>query len=550
MVLNASHYHILSTEFSLPEQDANKLSFCGTKPKQMRAWLNEVASTQLKQFSIVLYKLLPEINRLNISASQRLELLGLLKPHIQECIDGLAEDFLRQPLSLTEEMTKIAAIAQALQRHLCDGYLISIRQLLASDKLSKGSHQELSTAIHHASHGLAQLLFRSYQLYIPRPPMLWRKMHLLFQIAQQNALENQMMPNESQQRAKKSSTKQAYLRALLLACSNTNQLRQIDIHYLYLMLEKWAAMVSLTTADKDTESLYWINTASDEGPCYRSHFEDSMDNEELAPTLLAINMKKVIELSRSIIGNPHIQDIPLYLQQSLLAHLHTSWCHQHKRNSARQPTEIVMEVRIGLKSAHQQLLGDTSFDDLIKDTDVSKQRNIGIAGALNIFSQSNISAKHKENDNQLESHTDSAIATDISEHGCCLRWSQAAPPQIKSGEIILVKKPETDNWQVGAIRWAQRLNRHTYVGVQFLPGHAQAAAASTTLNDGSITPFFRSVLLKNKHNDELSSIITPTIPFAPKQEIQLQTEDEYTKAKLNHLLMSSGTISQFSYQQF
>ncbi|MFT6388666.1 MAG: hypothetical protein ACJAUP_002049, partial [Cellvibrionaceae bacterium] len=137
---------------------------------------------------------------------------------------------------------------------------------------------------------------------------------------------------------------------------------------------------------------------------------------------------------------------------------------------------------------------------------------------------------------------------DISDHGYCLRWSHIVPSQIKSGEVILLKKPGTNQWQVGAIRWVQRLNRHTYVGVQILDGFAQASAASTILKNGSETPFFRTVLLTDENSTEISSLITPTIPFAPQQKIQLQTENDYQQAKLHHLLLSSGSISQYSYK--
>lgn len=546
-----SEYQTLFDEFHLPDQDSKKLSFCGTKPRQLQNWLDDLATTQVKQVSIVLYKLLPEINHLDITGSQRLGLMGILRPYVHHYVDGLAEDFLKQPLSLSENRTKIAAIAQALQRHLCDGYMIAIRQILQSGKLSNTASHELSLALYYATHGLSQLLYRSYQLYVPRPPMLWKKLHQLYQIAEAHELNKNLIPDELLESAKGLSNQQAYLRAVLLSCSHSNQLRQIDILYLYKALEKWCSMVSLTPASKNGDHIYWLNLESDDGPFYKSRHKAATD-EGHVKELHAININNLMALLSSYSASSNdatLNDIPSHLRPSLIAHLQTCWNQEHLRSYPRQQSNIDLEICIGLKAAHQQLLGDTTFDDFLSQKGQALGSGVSIDGA-----QTGL----------IEGGDFTIVtATDISEQGYCLRWSGPVPPQIKSGEVILLKKPNTQQWQAGAVRWAQRLNKHTYIGVQILDGYAKASAASTTLKSGDETPFFRTVLLINENarstnkeeeassNDgpsNTSSLITPTIPFAPHQKIHLQTEDSYQEAKLHHLLLSSGSISQYSYR--
>jgi len=567
-----SEYQTLFDEFHLPDQDAKKLSFCGTKPRQLQHWLDDLATTQVKQVSIVLYKLLPEINHLDITGSQRLGLMGILRPYVHHCVDGLAEDFLKQPLSLSENMTKIAAIAQALQRHLCDGYMIAIRQILQSDKLSNTASHELSLALYYATHGLSQLLYRSYQLYAPRPPMLWKKLHQLYQIAEAHELNKNLIPDELLESAKGLSNQQAYLRAVLLSCSHSNQLRQIDILYLYKALEKWCSMVSLTPVSKNGDHIYWLDLESDDGPFYKSRHK-AVNDEGQAKELHAININNLMALLSSYSASSNdatLGDIPSHLRPSLIAHLQTCWNQEHSRSYPRQQSNIDLEICIGLKAAHQQLLGDTSFDDFLNQKGQALGSGMGIDGAQTglieggAFTDSIISADSNNDHSQLRQGDFTIVtATDMSEQGYCLRWSGAVPPQIKAGEIILLKKPDSQQWQAGAIRWAQRLNKHTYIGIQILDGYAKASAASTTLKSGDETPFFRTVLLTNENvrsankeeegssNDgpsNASSLITPTIPFAPHQKIHLQTEDNYQEAKLHHLLLSSGSISQYSYR--
>ncbi|MGH1485747.1 MAG: hypothetical protein ACRBCI_05950 [Cellvibrionaceae bacterium] len=540
----------LFDEFKLPEQNLKKLSFCSHKPRQFQEWLEELPATQTKHMSVLLYKLLPEINHLNINGSQRLGIMNMVRPHVHRCIEGLAEEFLKQPLSMTNDITKVAAIAQALQRHICDGYMLVIKQLL-QNKLSSTTNQELSLALYYGIHGLGQLLYRSYQLYIPRPPKLWKKLNVLYELSTLYEHSTKQIPDTLLETQASMSAQQAYFRVMILGCSHTNQLRQLDIHHLYNALEQWAALVVLTPARDDEQGLYWLNMETDDGPFYKTRYNGPPSNN-----LYAINIQNIIDLlgsHQSHSEESSVIDIPSSLRQSLLSHLFTCWQEPQERQKPRYQSNIELEICIGLKAAHRQLLHGLSFDEFIGKHQRQSSNAITMSDSLNGGLNNSDYKDLPSNDDSSKDndHKDYVTATDISDDGYCLRWSKSVPPQVKSGEIVLLRKPDSQQWQAGTIRWTQRLNRHTYVGIQILPGYAEAAAASTTLENGTSTPFFRTLLLKDDRESETiekgSSLLTPTIPFATKQNIQLQVEGDCNQATLTHLLLSSSTISQYSY---
>ncbi len=533
----------LFAEFQLPEQDLKRLTFCGSKPRQLQTWLDELPATQVKNISIVFYKLLPEINHLDINYGQRLGLMGILRPYAHRCIEGLADGFLKQPLSLSDNMTKIAAIAQALQRHLCDGYMLIIREILQSnnsgESLSARTSYELSMALYYAIHGLGQLLYRSYQLYVPRPPMLWKKLNQLHELTIAYGLETNFIKDELLESRNGLSAQQAYYRTLILACSNTNQLRQADTHYLYNALEQWASMIDLHSVANDKSSFYWIDKESDEGPFYKTRYSGPASD-----SLCAINLQNLVDLISThqiSTSEKALSEIPIHFRQSLITHLHTCWTHENERAHPRKQVNIELDVCIGLKAAHQQLRNGIPFDTFLNNGNEPPKSSLTMDG------YTSVDHIHYESETQADSFM-KVVATDISDKGYCLQWSRNVPPQVKAGEIILLKKPDDESWQVGAIRWAQRLNSNTYVGVQVLEGYAEPSAASTKMQDGQSTPFFRTVLLKDKQTAEIMSLITPTIPFAPQQNIELQAEGTCNQAQLVQLLLSSGSISQYSYR--
>ncbi|MEO0442943.1 MAG: hypothetical protein AAFZ92_04260 [Pseudomonadota bacterium] len=527
----------LFDEFQLPPQDLKKLSFCGHKPRQLQNWLTSLPVTKTKDIIVVLYKLLPELNHLDVNGSQRLELLGLVRPITNQSINNLADEFLKHPLCLTESLMKMATIAQALQRHLCNGYLLCIRQLLNNGSLSSAHKKELELALYYAIHGLGQLLYRSYQLYIPRPPMLWQKLNLLYQLAKAQGCERRPIADSLLETRKGLSSEQAYTRSITLACSNTNQLRPVDTLHLFRGLEQWCSMVKLSPAQSDQQTVYWIDTASDDGPMYKSRFEKPTQST------LAINLKHLTDLihtHRSHDDNSKISEIPLSFRQSLFVHLANCWQNKHERKYSREATSTELEVCIGLKAAHQQLLGNTSFNDFLQQ---DSSEEIHMDFTANMAAPATYSSAPAE-----EGQTSIALATDSSDGGYCLRWSKDVPKKIKTGEVILLRKPGETHWRAGTIRWSQRLNRNTYIGIQVLAEYAEASAASAKLDNGLTTPFFRTVLLKDSPSGEGIGLLTPTIPFAPRQNIELQLEQHSHQAQLVQLLLSSGIISHYSYR--
>lgn len=532
-------------EFNLPAQQLKELSFCSHKLRPFQQWLEELPATQAKHISAVLYKLLPEISQLAISGNQRLMLLNTVRPYVHNCIEGLSKEFLAHPLTMAPHVAKLAAIAQALQRHLCDAYMVNLKELLQT----KSTREERSLAAYYAIHGVGQLLYRCHQLYIPRPPLIWQKLNQLYQLAIDEHIETTQIIDTLLVSRKSMSCQQVYFRILVLSCSNINQLREIDIQYLYNALEQWSSMIDSPPAAIDNKSIYWIDRASDDGPFYKTRHTDTPSN-----SVYAINLQHLIDLLHSHQSHHQtkgVTEIPVHFRQSLISHLMTCWHEQHERQRPRQQSNTELEICVGLSAAHQQLSEGLTFETTDDRNHLQKIPNhdTSSTNSVDFPTQNNTDDQMREQNQAIESEQiiiNRATASDISNEGYCLKWSNDVPDQIQSGEVLLLRKPGTQHWQAGTIRWAQRLNHHTYVGIQLLSGQIEAAMASTTLDNGDKSPFFRVLLLKETLST--NSLLVPTLPFTKAQGIQLQTEGRKESAKLTQLLMNSGTVSQYSFQ--
>src|SRR5690606_2602961 len=155
------------------------------------------------------------------------------------CLQGLSRDFLNQPVVLPESAHKAAVIAQALQKHMVDGFTVCVRDIVVQNRQKTQTMDILITALHRSITGIRQILLRSYQLYTPPPSSLWRLAHNLHRIACFYELQKIPVADPVLGDTVASNIDNAYARVLLLATAGTNQLGQQDMAVVDKALAKW-----------------------------------------------------------------------------------------------------------------------------------------------------------------------------------------------------------------------------------------------------------------------------------------------------------------------
>jgi cyclic-di-GMP-binding protein len=541
------------SEFNLPKQDLSELTFCASNPAKVKQWLESLPVTDVTQTSIILYKSLPEVCRLQTPSVKRINMLEALYPYVHRCIEGLIRELIQQPLILSAQMMKLAVIAQALQRHLNDGYMIALRDLLQTKKAT-ALQQPLALCLYRATSGLSLLLLRSYQLYTPQPTSAWLKLHTLYQFAIENQLEKIPVKDPLLNNQQTMTVSAVYRRNLLLACSSPYQLRQVDIAHVFQAFSQYSSMVQLTPAAQDNRrSLYWVSLKVDKGPFYNRRLRDEPDREtyaiHLEPLIHALEdeyRSRNNDKSKINFSIPH--------KNVLITHLLRNWKEANIRLIGRQCSSELLEICIGLTTIHSQLLGDNTFESLVHGSRQQHEEEAYVSGNFNrswglegkpMFH----SMSAAKNTNMHSTDILSIVkTTNSSTSGYCLIWDSNIPSKVRVGELVGIRQSKHDCWQVGIICWAQRHNYKIYTGVQLLSKKAIAYAARTLLPDGNNSPYFRSLLLTDSAKTESHRIITPSIPFEVGQTIHLRHHEEGMQAYLTSLLLSSTSVSQFTCQ--
>jgi len=275
----------LLSRLKAPAPDLDSLSIGAAKPAKLQAWVDALPRTRVSYVTSLLYRLLPEVTRLRAAPEQRLELLEILRPVTYQAVEGLSRQFLNQPLILPQPARKTATVAQALQKHLSNGYLAAVRDLCREpgDKEIKNERLERQAlAVHRAVTGFGLLLLRSYQLYTPVPDRLWLELHSLYQLALALGLAERPLPETLPHHTRLNKIATSYKRLLLLACAHPNQLRQTEVSDVYQALEQLAPQARLIEYQPEQDdNLFALVLDNDAPPIYKSR----LPRDASGPTL-------------------------------------------------------------------------------------------------------------------------------------------------------------------------------------------------------------------------------------------------------------------------
>ena len=577
----------LLSRLKAPESDLDSLSIGAAKPAKLQAWVDALPRTRVSYVTSLLYRLLPEVVRLKVAPEQRLELLEILRPVTYQAVEGLSRQFLSQPLILPQAARKTATVAQALQKHLSNGYLAAVRDLCpeVSDKEVKNDLMDRrALAIHRAITGLGLLLLRSYQLYTPVPDRLWLELHSLYQLALALDLADRTLPETLPHHTKLNKVVTSYKRLLLLACAHPNQLRQNEVNDLYQALEKLAPQARLIEYQPDQDdNLFALVLDNDTFPIHKSRLPQNASG----PTLELDTGAVVAALETERVGQDGHDKLGLTL--SLSEHLMQSWQLRPQRSFERQATSGIMELTVGLSNLHFHLARGLPFNLFMNkaahvqantQSPFAKKLPLGktdedsedpwggafdaggerLGGeTLSSFNIESRIQKHQQQDYRGEHPTHQVPIVDLSPGGCCLEWREQMPVQLKAGELLGLREQGRHKWSIGVVRWIQQAKDATLLGVQTLAPRATPLGAAAIQKTGDNSEFLRALEIPPfKAINQPATLLVNSVSFHEYHKIRLyrynsgEAQDNaktQSTVQLTRRRFSTAAISQFEFRE-
>jgi cyclic-di-GMP-binding protein len=560
----------------IPDQDLARLSFCqSTKAASIFDWIHGLPLTQVDQVSAIFYTALPELSRVKANWELRLAMLETVRTPLHHCMEGLSKRYLNQPLIMPETAVKTATIAQALQKHLLNAYLVVVRDLCQNPK-DKEHH--LALAISRALTCIGYLLVRSFQLYLPPAEYLWKTAHSLFLIAEKTDVSDETCVDPLLAQTHHASPGQAYIRILLLAASRPNQLRQEEIQQVFTLLEGLSHLVKVYPLESDdTENSLIALTHSDLAPLFISKAKQAEMNltgaYELDNTLVIQRLKEMAQI------NPE-ENQEQKVTPSVLEHLQTAWKQQTQRSFPRQVTRLNIDVIVGIINIHFHLSGEIPFQVFLQ------QENNVIGSESSPFAKRGVQLKSVEQEDDpwndpfdIKGMTTKSTSTiedrirqqaldqyqgqhliysipliDKSPGGYGLEWHGDIPIQVKTGEAIALRENNRPNWILGVIRWAHQIKGATQLGVQILSPKATPVGIALIHRTGGFTEYLRGLQIPElRAINQPTSLITNAVTFHENSKVKLFMPNQHNQPgtvniQLGKRIFSTGAFNQFGYR--
>jgi cyclic-di-GMP-binding protein len=217
-----------------------------TDPKFAREWLASLPMADSTEAGREIYQSLYTLNRLELDVHDRFDLIELYRGPVDVVTTSLQPHFNRLSLPLSSKRRQLSELIRQLHMEMANGYKLCLTDLGKSWK-PWGKKLLSSTSLERALRYLGDVLLRSYQIYSPCPPGVWKEIHELYRFAETTGRHEDPIGAADEPGAEQSSVIQRYMQILLLGLCNPYQLPQNQSLQINRFLEIWAGKAKLQT---------------------------------------------------------------------------------------------------------------------------------------------------------------------------------------------------------------------------------------------------------------------------------------------------------------
>lgn len=545
----------------LPEQDRPSHSSFELNAMAVRRWLEQLPRANTGATTRALYDALSELNRVQVSAATRLQMLDCLVPVWNGVRDRLQRQHLAKGGLFAEQPRQVARLLESMSMSVVIGYTLVAQHSdtrTVRDRLE--TRAQMARGIASAMSAQRYTLFLNALFYQAPRYGLWRSLHGLYKLADEQGVALDRVQVEE----RSSTCRDFYVAALLFASAGLNQLHLRDLNSLYRRIPEWTGSVEIVPGAPE-RCVLAVEPTADVGPMYRSKVPQT------SMRWLGLDLR---ELLRRLEDELELPTPPA--ERALLLHLGETWGLPQSRGAMRINIDEPLLTTLGLASTHRQVAGDVDFDALIR------ARRDAAAEARNPFLDERKMSDGHERDvwdsaydprqepsdallaamgQRIREHEDAggapapapAIfrvnAIDASPRGYRLQWPKDAEAPLQGGEIIgLRRESGSQQWMIGVIRWVSMTAQGPRVGVELLSAGARPhLARASTAAAGEFHPVLS--LPEMKALGQPAMLVVPVGVFSERDEIVLASPEADSTVVLTRLVEARAGFSEFEYRE-
>lgn len=535
----------------------DKLSFADSSVESVTAWVATLSIMQLGDTSQSVLQAICEISELNCSETLRFDLIQILHPITESILSSLEKNILNQGLSQSERLDHIVDLSSRIRTYFTNVYINIVQrshQELTSNKLSFFNFKQkrnLKTArtlaTFYALEQLGLLLIQQQMIYSGRLTHQWLATHHLYELAVKNQEHNININQLQGTHFTIQNIQQAYAQVLLLDIFNTHQIRPTETQALYQCTFDWVKLVQVLPRETML-SRYIVDGSKDVPPIYNRKQHVNFH------TSLYISTQNLLEHVNSTIHRESeylSKNEQLYLSAALKFHVQNVLGTTTERQHERYEYSAQLQMCFSIPTAHFYLSKAKNFAETL-----NLNNNYGLQSESNKHSSIASGSDVASNFSDIK-HLDreakqiyQAQVLDISMNGYRIRWDNAAPKSLRTGEFILINESLNNKWKGAIIRWIKQSINKTYeVGLEVLAQDIYPCAVKVPADRSTVNFHPCLMVIVQNLNESDISIILPNLPFFKEQQaIYLRLETEEIKVYLTKTLLITQSFAQYEFE--
>ncbi len=227
----------------IPEQKKAPELILSYEESNLRQWVADLPAANPSLSTRLLLDQLTDMNSVEMPATDRLTALEIIRPHFLQIQDYLRTRLIQTGFPKTLNEQKIMGVLSTLEKQLCIGYWICVRQL-SQRNISWFQSKHLGLTLQRTLKGLSTIALTHFIMNKPVPEWVWIDLHSLYQLSKKHKKETVKIPDTSNI-SHKSSVEDCYKQILLLSLADPSTLMQREFTLCYHFIEKLTSLVSL-----------------------------------------------------------------------------------------------------------------------------------------------------------------------------------------------------------------------------------------------------------------------------------------------------------------
>lgn len=557
----------------LPQQSLDKHSLFELNQDSAARWLQSLPSANLGEITRQLYIALVELNKVRCNPKDRLQILDQLRNSVHVSNRGLERHFLNKPIILPEKSLEVAQLADTLNKQMAIGYTITVNQLLRLRRLRRPKDL-VARAVHRAITEYSLILLRNFQLYRNEEPGFWTTIHEFFYLALKHKLSHEKVVDEIWG---SNTLEQCYLRPMLLFTARPHQLRPSNQAEVFTHLSTWTQKVQVRSDALQT-CVFLFNPTLDAPPAYRELCDD-------ATGWLGIDSKELSQHFEEKLKKARTSKEPEDISIGLMSHLHISWSTMLQRHSVRVDRDDDLLLSLGLLSTHYFIADSLPFSEFIRldnpegidagepSEDLSLRKQVdpehdvwADASHMDGHDRDNkeytpdkvlIEAISYESSDHPAGATRSTQAyrfyragmVNASDRGYCIEWPSTEVVKLNTGDVVGLREEAEDNWSVGIIRWAKKVEGNsTQLGLEVLSSNADAYSARKVCDGLAVGKHQRTLMLPpDRASGSAPRIMVQRSAFEEGDSLKLSRPGQTYRIKLQSCLVNTASLGVYEF---